>query len=35
VISPAIQPALGDNGRLKIEHSMADPIKLASVALQK
>ena len=35
VISPAIQPALGDNGRLKIEHSMADPIKLTNVALQK
>ena len=35
VISPAIQPAMGEDGRMKIAHSAADPITLTSVTLQK
>lgn len=35
VISPAIEPAMGDDGQLKIVHSVADPITLTSVTLQQ
>ena len=35
VISPAVQPAIGDDGEMKIVHSVADPVTLTSVTLQK
>lgn len=35
VIAPAIEPAIGDDGQVRIEHSVSDPVTLTSVTLQK